>query len=390
MQKRPYNDAKTILSPQRVGRLLERAKDSGRSDDTIEVIRRRFKTHVDSCLPILERFRAEGTPLHTIDSARSVDTVYASVARLFGADGLQAFRPEGSVAAHIDTTTTTTNRAAAAATNDDADDAPPRRRYLVAGNWKCNGTWDENLERVAVLNALGPIPANAEVALCVPFVAIPMLLSGLRRDIAVGAQNCGANAGNGAFTGEVGAHQLAALGCAWVIVGHSERRAGFGGKSAVAAALSCGEPDDLCAQKCKVAIDHGLRVMFAIGEQQEDRDSGRTMEVCARQLRPLATLLSADDWTHNVAIAYEPVWAIGTGRTATPELAQATHASIRHWIATNVSEAVAATVRIQYGGSMKGANAGDLLAQPDIDGGLIGGASLTADLFRVLDGIPSE
>mmetsp|Transcript_9727 Transcript_9727/g.20362 ORF Transcript_9727/g.20362 Transcript_9727/m.20362 type:complete len:279 (+) Transcript_9727:65-901(+) len=252
------------------------------------------------------------------------------------------------------------------------------RKYLIGGNWKCNGTWDENAERVTVFNGAGAIPANVEVALCVPDINIPQLLADLRKDIAVGAQNCGVNAGNGAFTGEVGSHQLKALGVTWVIIGHSERREGFG---------MAGETDELCAQKCKVAIDNGLKVMFAIGEKKEERESGVTMEVCAKQLAPLAKALTAEDWA-SVAIAYEPVWAIGTGLTATPEMAQETHADIRKWVKENVSEEIAVATRIQYGGSMKGANAVALLAQPDIDGGLIGGASLKADFFNVINGIP--
>ena len=118
---------------------------------------------------------------------------------------------------------------------------------------------------------------------------------------------------------------------------------------------------------------------------KEEREAGTTMEVCASQLEPLAKVLAPEDWS-SVAIAYEPVWAIGTGLTATPEMAQDTHKNIRDWIAENVSAEVAEAIRIQYGGSMKGANANDLLAQPDIDGGLIGGASLTADFFNVING----
>ena len=127
----------------------------------------------------------------------------------------------------------------------------------------------------------------------------------------------------------------------------------------------------------------------AIGEKKEERESGDTMKVCASQLEPLAKALDAADWA-NVAIAYEPVWAIGTGLTATPEMAQDTHADIRKWIKENVSEEIATATRIQYGGSMKGANAEGLLAQPDIDGGLIGGASLKADFFNVVNGIPKK
>lgn len=273
------------------------------------------------------------------------------------AGSLQASRPKGSSAANAN--------------------AGPRR-YLIGGNWKCNGKYDENVERVKVFNEAGPIPDNVDVVLCVPYLHISMCLSQLRDDIEVGAQNCGNNTKDGAFTGEIGAGQLKDIGCTWVIIGHSERREGFG---------MAGEPEALCAEKCKVALDQGLKVMFAIGEKKEERESGVTMDVCAKQLEPLKKILEPKDWA-NVAIAYEPVWAIGTGLTATPEMAQETHAQIRKWISDNVSEEVALAIRIQYGGSMKGANAVDLLKQPDIDGGLIGGASLKADFFNVINGVP--
>ena len=252
------------------------------------------------------------------------------------------------------------------------------RRYLIGGNWKSNGTYDENVERIKVFNEAGPIPDNVDVVLCVPYLHIPMALSGLRDDIEVGAQDCGNNTKDGAFTGQIGAHMLSDIGCTWVIIGHSERRVGFG---------MVGEPEALCAEKCKVAVDKGLKVMFAIGEKKEERESGITMDVCAKQLEPLAKALEPKDW-ESIAIAYEPVWAIGTGLTATPEMAQETHADIRKWIKENVSAEVALAVRIQYGGSMKGANAVDLLKQPDIDGGLIGSASLKADFFNVINGVP--
>lgn len=249
---------------------------------------------------------------------------------------------------------------------------------MIGGNWKSNGTYDQNAERINVFNGAGPIPDNVDVVLCVPYVHIPLCLGSLRDDIEVGAQNCGNNVKDGAFTGEIGAHMLKDIGCSWVIIGHSERREGFG---------MAGEPEALCAEKCKVALDAGLKVMFAIGEKKEERESGVTMDVCAKQMEPLAKILKTEEWA-NVAIAYEPVWAIGTGLTATPEMAQETHADIRNWIKENVSEDVAKAIRIQYGGSMKGANAVDLLKQPDIDGGLIGGASLEADFFNVINGVP--
>jgi len=252
------------------------------------------------------------------------------------------------------------------------------RKYLIGGNWKCNGTTEQNAEVIKIFNEAGTIPSNVEVVICPSHPYLSSVKSGLRDDIKIGAQDCGNNAKNGAYTGEVAAFQIKDLGCEWVIIGHSERRAGFGGE---------GESNELCANKCKIAIDAGLKVMFAIGEQKEEREAGTTMKVCAGQLEPLSAALSNDDWD-KVAIAYEPVWAIGTGLTATPEMAQATHADIRKWISENVDAGIANKTRIQYGGSMKGANAVGLLSQPDIDGGLIGGASLKADFFNVINGIP--
>lgn len=251
------------------------------------------------------------------------------------------------------------------------------RRYLIGGNWKCNGTVSENEKLIETFNSAGPIPENVDVAICCSFLHIPQLVSSLRKDIAVGAQNCGVNEKAGAYTGETSASQIKDIGCTWVIIGHSERREGF---------EMVGENPELCAKKTKIAIDAGLKVMFCIGEKKEERENGTTMDVCSAQLKPLAKILSASEWS-SIAIAYEPVWAIGTGLTATPEMAQETHLHIRQWIETNVSPEVAAAVRIQYGGSMKGANAKELLAQPDIDGGLIGGASLTSDFFNVINGV---
>jgi triosephosphate isomerase len=246
------------------------------------------------------------------------------------------------------------------------------RTYLIGGNWKCNGTLASSKEIIAVLNKGGPIPANSEVVVGVPAIHIPLALSTLREDVAVAAQDCGLNEKCGAFTGEICASQLVDMGVSWVIIGHSERREGFG---------MAGEDDELVAKKVKVAVDAGLKVMFCIGEKKEEREGGTTMDVCAKQMAPTAKILSEEDWA-NVSIAYEPVWAIGTGLTATPEMAQDTHASIRKWVSDNVSSEVASAVRIQYGGSMKGANAKELLAQADIDGGLIGGASLKPDFIE--------
>jgi triosephosphate isomerase len=251
------------------------------------------------------------------------------------------------------------------------------RKYLIGGNWKCNGTLTEADALIKTYNEAGPFPSNTEVIVFPSAVHCHKLLNELRDDIQVGSQDCGVNASKGAYTGEVGAFQVKDMGCTWVLVGHSERRAGFGFRP--------GCPVILCATKAKVVVRSGLHCLFCIGEQKEERENGTTMDVCESQLQPLTRFFEEEDWA-NVAIAYEPVWAIGTGLTATPEMAQETHKNIRDWIAANVSANVAKSIRIVYGGSMNGKNAKGLLAQPDIDGGLIGGASLTADFVNVING----
>ena len=170
------------------------------------------------------------------------------------------------------------------------------RAYLVGGNWKCNGTTESLTELIKEFNGLGPIPANVEVVICAPDLYIPLLGEKLRADIEIGAQNCGVMEKQGAYTGEICADQLIDAGVIWVIIGHSERREGFG---------MAGEDDMLCAKKLKVALDKGLKVMFAVGETKEEREAGITMEHIAHQLEPAAELLNEEDWA-NVAIAYEP------------------------------------------------------------------------------------
>jgi triosephosphate isomerase len=246
--------------------------------------------------------------------------------------------------------------------------AYPGKQYLIGGNWKCNGTKESVAALVATLNGAGPIPAWVEVVCGVPAVHIGTVLATLRQDISVAAQDC-SETGFGAYTGELAAEMLADFGVKWVILGHSERRTNQKESSA------------LVAKKTKMALDAGLSVMVCVGETLAEREAGKIDEVVlGDHLGALKGKFTDAEWAR-VAIAYEPVWAIGTGKTATPEQAQEVHASIRKWLLDNVGEKVSKDTRIQYGGSMKGANAAGLLAKPDIDGGLIGGASLKAEFI---------
>jgi triosephosphate isomerase len=238
------------------------------------------------------------------------------------------------------------------------------RKKLVAGNWKMHGSLAEN---AALLAAIKPALAGIEAAVCVPFPYLAQaqaVLSG--SSIAWGAQNLSEQA-KGAFTGEVSASMLLDFGCRYVIVGHSERRSLYG------------ETDDVVARKYVAAQAAGLTPILCVGESLQERESGVTEAVVARQLDAVMEAAGVGSLARAV-VAYEPVWAIGTGKTATPEQAQAVHAFIRTRIAAR-DAGVANALVIQYGGSVKAANAAELMAQPDIDGGLIGGASLIADEF---------
>jgi triosephosphate isomerase len=240
------------------------------------------------------------------------------------------------------------------------------RQPLVAGNWKMNGSADSARALVGGITA-GLNDSKAEVAICPPFVYLE-LVRGLvdNSPVALGAQNV-AREDPGAYTGEVAAPMLVDLGCKYVIIGHSERRSYYG------------ETDSLVADKVARALQEGLVPIICVGELLEEREAGQTDEVVARQLDAVLDKVGAEGVGASV-IAYEPVWAIGTGLTATPEQAQEVHAFIRNRVAAQ-SESVAQGLRILYGGSMKPGNAAGLMAQPDIDGGLIGGASLDAESF---------
>ncbi len=241
------------------------------------------------------------------------------------------------------------------------------RRKIVAGNWKMNKNLDQTTD---LLNALSEAvdDASAEVMVAPTFVNLSSAVSQLKSSpIEVIAQNMHF-AESGAYTGEISADMLQNIGVKTVILGHSERRAYFG------------ETDELLAEKVAAALSKNLRVMFCFGEELEDRKSGNHFNVVESQLKNALLSLDASAWNH-IILAYEPVWAIGTGETASPEQAQEMHAFIRKTIAEAYNETVASNVSILYGGSVKPANAKEIFSKPDVDGGLIGGASLKADDF---------
>ena len=241
------------------------------------------------------------------------------------------------------------------------------RRALVAGNWKMNGTRAAVAELVRTVAAGMANVRAAEVVVCPPYPYLGDVGRALEGSaIKLGAQDV-AKEEAGAYTGEVSAHMLADCGCRYVIVGHSERRNLYG------------ESDALVAQKFAAARKHGLSPILCVGELLEEREAGHTESVVVRQLKAVVELNGIAAFK-NAVIAYEPVWAIGTGKTATPEQAQEVHAFIRA-VLRELDGAVAAGVQILYGGSVKAGNAKQLFSQTDIDGGLIGGASLDAQEF---------
>ncbi len=244
------------------------------------------------------------------------------------------------------------------------------RKYLVAGNWKMNGSTAAN--RALLDGVLSGLVASDQVDMlvCPPSVYLDSVGKAVAGSgVALGAQNVSEHA-SGAFTGEVSAAMLLDVGCSHVIVGHSERRALYG------------ETSEQVAAKFAAALAAGLTPVLCVGETQAQREAGETEAVVDEQLDAVLSTSGVGALAAAV-VAYEPVWAIGTGLTATPEQAQDVHRHIRSRIAA-LNEAVAADVQILYGGSCKGSNAAGLFAQPDIDGGLIGGASLKAEDFLAI------
>jgi triosephosphate isomerase (TIM) len=251
------------------------------------------------------------------------------------------------------------------------------RRPLIAGNWKMFKTAAEATALVnALRSGLASVASAVDVLVAPPFTALHAVVETLRGSpIAVAGQNMHWEK-EGAFTGEVSAAMLRDAGCTHVIVGHSERRQYFG------------ETDDGAGRKAKAAFGQGLTPIVCIGETLAERESSRTMEVVERQLERGLRSLTPDEAAAAV-IAYEPVWAIGTGRNATPEQAQEVHEFIRRRLSASHGEPVAAAVRILYGGSVKPDNIGALMAQPDLDGALVGGASLNAESFLKIVNYPT-
>lgn len=244
------------------------------------------------------------------------------------------------------------------------------RRPVIAGNWKMNNTPAQTKE---LINAMKPLVANADcdVVLCVPYIDLYAAMEAAEgSNIKIGAENCHW-AEKGAFTGEVSAEMLKAAGVPYVIIGHSERRQYFG------------ETDETVRDRVRAALNAGLTVILCVGEVLSQRKLGITSEIVCAQTKVALSGVSEEELSR-IIIAYEPVWAIGTGETATPEQANEVCATIRALIADLYSKDAADKFVIQYGGSMNDGNAAELLAQYDVDGGLIGGASLKADKFAVI------
>ena len=243
------------------------------------------------------------------------------------------------------------------------------RRPFVAGNWKMHKTLSEAQDLLGDLRKQLHPEVKVTVAVCPPFhLLLPVSEEIEGTAIKLGAQNVYCEP-QGAFTGEISPGMLVDAGCTYVIVGHSERRQHFG------------EINELLARKVRAAMEAGLRVIYCVGETLEQREAGQTREVVGQQLEQV---VDTDLEASKLTIAYEPVWAIGTGRTATPGQAQEVHAFIRAWISERFGPDVGQQMLIQYGGSVKPGNAGELMSCPDVDGALVGGACLVAGDFAAI------
>ena len=244
------------------------------------------------------------------------------------------------------------------------------RKKIVAGNWKMNLNLQEGVALAKELNeALTAEKPNCDVIICTPFIHLASVAQAIDQNVlALGAENC-ADKEKGAYTGEVSAEMVKSTGAQYVIIGHSERRGYYA------------ETPEILKEKVLLALKNGLKVIFCIGESLEEREANKQNEVVKAELEGSVFNLSEEDF-RKIIIAYEPIWAIGTGKTATSDQAEEIHAYIRSIIAEKYGNAVAEDTSILYGGSCKASNAPELFAKPDIDGGLIGGAALKAADFR--------
>jgi len=247
----------------------------------------------------------------------------------------------------------------------------PSRRSFVGGNWKATCSKAKVDEIVERLNGMSKVPDGVDLWVSPSAIHVASVAASVRPEVAVGVQNIHTADGYGAYTGELTADMVKESGIQWVLVGHSERRNLFG------------ETVESAGEKAALALSKGMSVLFCIGEHLEDRESGRTMDILTAQLNALVSRVSTEQWSR-IVLAYEPTWAIGTGQVATPDQAQEVHASLREWLSANVSPDVAESLRIIYGGSVKGTNAGDLAELPDVDGFLVGGASLKPNFMDMV------
>ena len=243
------------------------------------------------------------------------------------------------------------------------------RKKIVAGNWKMNTTVPEGVELAkAVAAKANEVPAGVELVVAPPFTHLALVADALKGSpVKLSAQNC-ADKEKGAYTGEVSVAMLCSVGCNYTILGHSERRQYYG------------ETDAKLVEKTKLALAAGLKVILCVGENLDEREAGKHFDVVSNQTKAVLYNFTAEDMK-NIVVAYEPVWAIGTGKTATAEQAEEIHACIRKVLADKFGAQVADDTTILYGGSCKPSNAKELFAQPDIDGGLIAGAALKAEDF---------
>ena len=243
------------------------------------------------------------------------------------------------------------------------------RKNIVAGNWKMNTTVPEGIELAkAVVARSAEVPAEVKLIVATPYTHLCPVAEVVKGTVVgLSAENCADHA-KGAYTGEVSADMLVSAGCEYTILGHSERRQYYG------------ETDAKLVEKTKLALGAGLKVILCVGENLDEREAGKHFDVCEAQIKNVLYNFTAEDMK-SIIVAYEPVWAIGTGKTATSEQAEEIHAFIRKVVCEKFGAQVADDLTILYGGSCKPSNAKELFAQPDIDGGLIGGAALKADDF---------